>query len=551
MKEDIVSKVENKVVAYFSMEIALDDQIPNYAGGLGVLAADILYSAADMKIPMIGVSLIYHQSENKNLAFDPTKFMEKLPQQILLPIENRKMVVNIYRFEIVGQSGFKIPIYFLSSNNKVNVRWDRDLTKNLYASDPYTRLGQEYILGAGGVKVLEELGEKVDIYHMNEGHSALLTLELLKQEKDQNQVKSKCTFTTHTPVAAGHDYFDYPLVTKTIGDIIPANIRSLSIFERLGMTQLAMNLSKCSNSVSLRHNDVCRKMFPGRDFKNVTNGIYHKRWIGSEMAKLFDKFLNGWETDPGMFKKVHDLPHQELLKAKLAEKKLLIKWINSHSEYFPFADVEDHDLFDENILTLGFARRFVPYKRPELIFHNLEQLRKLGYEKLQLIFAGHCNPGDWFCEQVKQTLTDYAHQLRGQIKLVILPDYNLVTALKLVAGCDVWLNNPIQPMEASGTSGMKAALNGGLNLSILDGWWIEGYNMNPLSGWRFGSNFVENNNSSDIDAAELYKNLEELIDCYYHNNDQWIARMKAAISLIDFFNTNRVVEQYQQNIWGL
>ena len=177
-------------------------------------------------------------------------------------------------------------------------------------------------------------------------------------------------------------------------------------------------------------------------------------------------------------------------------------------------------------------------------------MRELGYEKLQLIFAGHCNSGDWFCEQIKQTLGKYAHELRGQIKLAVLPTYDLEIALRMVTGCDVWLNNPIQPMEASGTSGMKAALNGGLNLSILDGWWIEGYNMNPLAGWRFGTNYAENNNnSSDLDALELYKNLEDVIHCYYHDRKQWTARMKAAIALLAFFNTNRVLVEYDQKIW--
>jgi glycogen phosphorylase len=541
-------------IAYFSMEIAIDDNVPNFAGGLGVLAADILHSCADLEMPVAGVSLIYHQSEDLNESFVPEKYFKKLPTTVFVQIENRQVQINVYLFEITGKTGFKVPIYFLSTNSPQNPRWDRDLTKHLYADDRYTRMGQEYILGVGGAKILDALGHtKIKTYHMNEGHSAFLTLELLKKfQYDENKVRSKCTFTTHTPIAAGHDYFDYDLAYRTIRDVLPLNIKQLATEPQLGMTQLAMSLSKKSNSVSKKHNAVCKKMFPGSKFTNITNGIYHPRWICDCFQKLFDQYLPGWEADPSIFDDVATLlPVKKLVDAKHNQKKKFISWINKNANFFPFNDKAKDDDFDPDTLTMGFARRFVPYKRPDLIFYDIDRLRKIGYNKLQLVFATHCFPYDAFCNNTRDHIRKIGFELRGQIKIVIIPDYNLEIAKKMVSGCDAWLNNPMPPLEASGTSGMKAALNGCLNFSVADGWWDEAPKMLPNSGWAFDRHtLTEHDMDSDYDdAGKLLDAFTDLLDCYYNRKDEWMRRIKESLKLMAYFNTHRAVREYKALMW--
>ncbi len=544
----------SKKIAYFSMEFAFSNKIPNYAGGLGVLAADAMHSIADLNANVVGVSLLYHQDDDPKKAFNPDKIMKKRKEKIIVIIEDREVKVAIWQMDIKSQDGKNsVPVFFLSTNLPENPRWDRDLTKNLYASDEYTRIGQEVILGIGGVRALRTMGYDVDIYHMNEGHSAFLTLEnLRKNHYDENAVKNICTFTTHTPVGAGHDYFNYNLVYKTINKMVPVNIKNLATEKMLGMTQLALNLSKKTNSVSEKHREVCKKMFPDYEFENVTNGIYHPRWIGEHIKKLFDKNLKGWEKNTNLFKQISKkIPDKELVSARKNEKKEFVQWINENKEFFPFEPTKE-DLFNEDTLTLVFARRFVPYKRPDLIFKKIDQLRKIGYKKLQLVFSGRCHPADHFCNNLKAMIGEHARNLRGQIKVAILPDYNLDIAKRLVKGADVWLNNPVCPQEASGTSGMKAGLNGLLNLSILDGWWIEGFKMKPKSGWGFGQNSEDYHlkDRDEEDAKELLKNLEDVIDCYYNRKSEWTKRMKEAISLLSFFNTNRMIEEYYEKIWN-
>lgn len=546
----------NKKTAYFSMEIALDDAIPNYYGGLGILAGDILLSASDMQRPIVGVSLIYHRHHDPKKAFHPEKHLKKLDKTVTVMIEDREVKVLIYKLEVKGKMGYKLPVYFLSTNCEENTPGDRAITQYLYASDPYLRLAQEIILGVGGVQALQKVEPESEFhYHMNEGHSAFLTLEVLRREHyNEETVRDLCTFTSHTPVAAGHDYFEYDLVYKIAGDLIPLNIKQLSTPDRLGLSQLAMNLSTCSNSVSAKHQTVCDAMFPGEKFRNVTNGIYHLRWVGNSFAKLYDRTLPEWKSNPEVFKKASKvLSNDVLLKTKLQEKKKLIDWINTHSEYFPFESPGKDDLFDEKTLTVVFARRTVSYKRTDLIFQDIEKLRELGYKKLQLVFASSWDQFGVFGKNMRSKIDLYANKLRGQIKIVVIPQYTIECSRRLVSGSDVWLNNPIPPMEASGTSGMKASLNGGINLSILDGWWIEGMNMNPQAGWGFGetSEFLQPQKRDEADAIELYRALHEVIDCYYKQPEYWLARMKASIELVSFFNTHRVVEEYEKNIWEI
>ena len=549
-----MNKKKTVDVAYFSMEFALMNEIRNYAGGLGVLAADAMHSCADMGIRAVGVSLIYHRDDDPQNAFPIQKFLKRSGKTVSVTIENREVKLSIWRLKIEGDKGNDVPMIFLSAYLPENPLWDRNLTKNLYAADQYTRLCQEILLGVGGVRALEALGyTDVRTYHLNEGHCSFLTLELLRRYNyDEDAVRARCTFTTHTPIPSGHDYFDYDLVYRTAGDLLPLDIRELATQDRLGMTQLALSLCGKANGVSRRHAEVCRAMFPGKDIFGITNGVYHPRWIGSHMQSLFDMHVPHWRRHPKMLKRyIDDIPGRSLQQARKHQKKELVSWVNKREVFFPFEEVQPADLFEEGVLTIGFARRFVQYKRPELIFQQLETLRRIGTGKLQLIFAGRCNPADDTCNTIMRDIEEYTRQLRGEIRIALVPEYNIKISKRLVSGCDIWLNTPIPPQEASGTSGMKAAMNGCLNLSILDGWWIEGFEQNSESGWAFGSTGVNQDARSDQeDANDLMLKLEDVIDCYENRKSEWVRRMKASICLAGYFNTHRMVKEYRDKMWS-
>ncbi len=545
--------MKQKNIAYFSMEFAFHSDMPNYAGGLGVLAADMMRSSADLNLPIVGVTLFYHQSDSSAYAFPIGTFLKNTGKTVTVKIEHRDVSIAIWKMEVLGETGGTVPILFLSANLKENEKWDRDLTKHLYAPDEYTRISQEAILGIGGVRALEVLGYDIEHYHMNEGHSAFLTLELLnKFNNDIEKVKKLSTFTTHTPVRAGFDRYNLPMVHQVLTDFLPKDISQFIINEKFGMARVGFTLSKKINSVSQKHNEVCKKMFPEFDFLNITNGIHLPSWIGNDMRNLFDKHLPGWTRNPEiLFDAPYSIPKEELAIARLSQKKNLCDWINSHYEFFAFGDVTENDYFDSNILTVSFARRYVPYKRHELIFQDIEKLLKIGDGKLQLIFAGHCNQDDNYCNSVRESIYNYATNLRGKIKIAVISNYNLKIARKLVTGSDIWLNTPVPPREASGTSGMKAALNGALNLSVADGWWIEGYSMSPYAGWSFQGTECKNGDYlNHDDAYELLIKLEDAIYQYYNHPDHWYKRMTHAISLLATFNTHRVVLEYQKKLWS-
>ncbi len=537
-------------LAYFSMEFALKPEIPNFAGGLGVLATDILSSCADLGVPACGISLIYHKSDDPTKAFNPSRHFKKLPEIVHIHIEDRNVAVGVFEHEIKGLKG-TVPIYFLTTNIPENKKWDRDITKHLYPIDNYTRLCQEAVLGFCGIRMLRAMGyDDFKTYHMNEGHAAFLTLELLKEAdyKDES-VRDKCVFTTHTPVAAGHDRFEYKLADKVLGGKLPLHIKKLSSPRNLNMSRLALSLSKKANGVSKKHKEVCERMFPGQGFLSVTNGVHHRTWVRGGMKDLFDKHLKGWVDDPSLLAKAVDLPDEDLKNAHQKNKKELVDYLNARPECFPYPkeSLKEDDYFDEDTLILTFSRRFVPYKRPLLLFNDLDRLRRIGYRRLQVVYSGRCHPDDDFCNHVFEELKHLEEVLRGQIRLGVLDNRNLDNSKMLVAGSDVWLNNPEPPMEASGTSGMKAAMNGGINLSVMDGWWIEAYEQNPESGWAFGSDI---SGHDQIDADELYKVLEEMLDVYEKKPDQWLNHMKQAISLGATFNTHRCVEEYKEKMWN-
>lgn len=538
-------------VAYFSMEFAFDDRFRNFAGGLGVLAADTMYSLADLQVPAVGVTLWYHQDDDQTKALDPSPFMTRRAETVDVQIEDRTVKLAIWEYQAKGTSGRSTPILFLSAYLPDNKKWDRDITKWLYASDRYTRLGQEAILGIGGYRALKACGYgPVRYYHMNEGHTALLNLERLRSNgAPADIIKQKSTFTTHTPIAAGHDYFDYHLARTSLGTLLPANIQEYATSDNLGMTQLAMNLSIRTNAVSRKHRDVTAAMFPGHQIEYVTNGIYHPRWAGNAIGALFDTKLSGWRDDPKKLEQVFDIPDADIAAARRAQKDEMIAWINTLPRCFCSDAPTGDDRFDADTLTIGFARRFVSYKRPNLIFRDLDRLRQIGYRKVQFVFAGHCHPDDAFCNHLRDAISHHDCELRGQIRTVVIPDYNLDVAKRLVSGVDIWLNNPVPPREASGTSGMKAALNGALNLSILDGWWIEGFEQRPLAGWGVFGSGAEGDDADAQDSAMLLNALENAISCYHDHPEEWNTRIKHAIALAGTFNTHRMVREYQERMW--
>lgn len=548
-------KSKSLQVAYFSMEFALKSDMPSYAGGLGVLAGDLMKSCADLGKSVAGMTLMYHRSDDPKLIFKPGDDFKKRDEVVHIHIEDRNVAVGVWEYIIKGEKG-EVPLYFLDTNLPENKRWDRDITKDLYASDRYTRLAQEGVLGFAGVRMLRELGySAIETFHMNEGHAAFLTMELMKEmDFNDEAVKKHCVFTTHTPIAAGHDHFDYKLVESVLGGKVPWHIRKLAGDKDLSMTQLAINMSKASNAVSGNHKEVCERMYPGHPFEYITNGIHLPSWVAPNLSALYDQHLGEWRQDPKQLLQADKLPEKELTEARLVNKRKLIDYINSQPEFFPIPadELEDRDKLDERTLTIVFARRFVPYKRPLLIFSDLEKLRNVAYENLQLIFAGPYQSGNDFAMETINQLMHIGQALRGQIKVAVLPDYNLDIASYLVQGADMWLNNPEPPMEASGTSGMKAAVNGALNLSILDGWWVEGYEECPESGWAFGKKSTTKSslNRDQIDAKALYEVLEEVIDCYENKPKVWCERIRHAISLGARFNTHRCIEEYESKMWN-
>ena len=543
---------QDKKVAYFSMEFALHPDIPNFAGGLGVLAADLMKSAADLELPVVGMSLIYHQNDDPEKAFDPAKFMEKQSETINIQIENRQVEVGVWRYEVEGKSGFKVPIYFLDSFIDKNKRWDRDLTKDLYDTDQYTRLCQEAILGIGGVRMLRELGyQTIEVFHMNEGHASILSFERLHEEQnDLERVRAKNVFTTHTPIPAGHDRFPHQLVRQVLHEDLPHRVEKLAGHEEFHTTKLALRTSRIANGVSKRHAEVCKKMFPQHDFLAITNGVHHRSWVAKSMKELFDRHIPGWEEDPSLMKNALAIPDNEVREAHRKSKKVLIDYLNKHPEFLAHepGSMEEDDFFDEEALTITFSRRFVPYKRPLLLFETINRLREIGYRKLQIIYSGVCHPGDDYCNGVMIELKRLQLELRGQVKLAVFPTRNLDSAALMVAGSDVWLNNPEPPMEACGTSGMKAAMNGCLNFSSPDGWWLEAMEMDEMSGWSFGCDI----SGHDVfDCEAIYNGLREVLKAYYKKPEEWVSHMKHSIALGSHFNTHRNILEYQEKMWKI
>ncbi|MEA1864413.1 MAG: alpha-glucan family phosphorylase [Euryarchaeota archaeon] len=552
-------------IALFSMEIGIDHKMPTYGGGLGILAGDILRSCADMSVPIVAVTLAINKGslfqrldDEGNQIELPTDwriddFTTLMAPRVSVPIEGREVKIQAWKYIMTGIGGYQVPVYFLDTNLFENSTSDREITYYLYGGDERYRLLQEIVLGIGGVRMLEALGyTNIQKHHMNEGHSALVTLELIKKMKEDNPeynddqilelARDKCIFTTHTPVQAGHDRFPAQLTKSLLrGYLKDSEIDEICHENELNMTLLALDHSKYINGVAKKHGEISRNMFPGYPIDSITNGVHHVFWTSEPFRKLYDEYIGGWRKDPFDLRYVISIPKEELILAHAEAKRLLIDLVNAkHNAGM------DYDTF-----TLGFARRVAMYKRADLIFSNPDRLVNIAKNTgpIQIILAGKAHPRDTEGKELIKTIFGDIKRLKDDIKIVFLENYDMELAKFIIPGVDVWLNTPKRPLEASGTSGMKACLNGVPSLSILDGWWLEGC-IECVTGWAIGS--IDEDQSDDSkDAEDLYDKLERVIlPMFYGDWGAWAQIMRHTIAFnSSFFNSHRMVQQYLLNAY--
>ncbi len=557
---------EHRRMAYFSMEVAVGSSMPTYSGGLGVLAGDTLKSCADLRVPVVGVSLLFRKGyfdqkfdqwggqQEGPVEWNPAHFLQPLPLTVQVEIEQRTVQVCAWQHNIVGLSGYVVPLILLDTDVAGNADDDRALTDYLYGGDQKYRLAQEIVLGIGGLRMLRALEYSgVEKFHMNEGHASLLVLELLEEQKalpsaewDFQRVRNQCVFTTHTPVPAGHDKFEYDLVERVLGKVMPFEIlQMLGGQERLNMTLLALNLSRYVNGVAKRHEEVSREMFPGYPINHITNGVHSWTWTCDSFKALYGRYIPGWANDPAMLRQAVSLPKDEVWVAHSEAKTRLLALVKEQTGIALSADA----------LTIGFARRATQYKRADLVFSDVQRLLDMvrrGYP-LQFVFAGKAHPRDDGGKELIRRIVAVARQTGDQIPIVYLENYDLDLARLIVSGVDLWLNTPQRSLEASGTSGMKAAHNGVPSFSTLDGWWIEGC-LEGQTGWAIGAREAGAADADSVnrrDAEDLYQKLENVIaPLFYQQRQRWLEVMRQAIALnASYFNTHRMVQQYVTNAY--
>jgi len=553
-------------IAYFSMDIAVDSKIPTYSGGLGVLAGDMLRSAADLTIPMVAISLVHRKGyfdqrldAGGNQLESPAKWspesqLMRVSPRVIVAIEGREVRVSAWKYLFQGVTGHSVPLYFLDTDLEENDPVDRGLTDFLYGGDDRYRLCQEVVLGLGGVAMLRALGyDDIRIFHMNEGHSALATLALIEEESgnlpdrsyselEVNTVRRRCVFTTHTPVPAGHDRFSADLVRQVLGKERFDALARLSVIDGvLNMTELALRFSGFVNAVSLRHREISGAMFPNYTIGAITNGVHAGTWASAPFADLYDQVLPEWRRDNCYLRYAVDISLAVIRQTHLQAKRELlnhVRWLTGVQ-------------LDEKVFTLGFARRATAYKRGDLLFTDRERLKQIARQvgPMQLIYAGKAHPRDEGGKAIIRRIFEAAAVLNDDVRVVYLENYDMELGKLLCSGVDVWLNTPLRPQEASGTSGMKAALNGVPSFSVLDGWWIEGH-VEGVTGWSIGDSSTEND--SNAEAVSLYQKLADVIlPLYYKDPDKFAQVMRSAIVLNgSYFNTQRMISQYVRNAYG-
>ena len=539
-------------IAYFSAEIGISSSLPTYSGGLGVLAGDHIKAAGDIGLNMCAITLLYREGYFKQRIdedgiqtetyprFDPDPLLKKMDLKFTLRLRDRDVWVQVYRFDYMGQGGHIIPLFFLDTDVEENYDDDRNITLRLYSGDKDHRILQEAILGFGGTKLLDELGQnEIETFHMNEGHCSFLVLDLLdKYDGDVEKVKSKCHFTTHTPVAAGHDHFAESRVKKLLKGLLPEDLELPSLVNngRLHMTELGLYFSRTANGVSKLHGTIAQNQFSWKNIGYITNGVHHSYWMGSPFKRVFDEYLPHWRTNPNALLEIEKVPDEVLLNAHQVRKEYLLGFANSQVT----------KALDGNTLTIGFARRAATYKRAQLLFNNLDKLESIGAGKIQVVFSGKAHPNDSEGKEIIRQIVESSKSMFGQVKIIFLENYNMWLGRMITSGVDVWLNTPLRPNEASGTSGMKATLNGVPNLSVLDGWWAEGCK-DGVNGWSVGDpDFPDD----EKDANHLYSVLENhVIPVYYNNKEKWESIMKEAIKTGVEFTADRMIKEYNQKYY--
>jgi starch phosphorylase len=557
----IESFLQRTHIAYFSMEIALRPELHTYSGGLGVLAGDTVRSAADLDLPMVFVSLAsragyVHQEidpDGRQMThpnpWRPRDWTIPLDAMVAIAIEGRDVWVRPWLYRHTSPLGHCVPVLLLDTDLDQNSPDDRQITHHLYGGNEGDRLKQEIVLGIGGGLVLRALGFRIRIYHLNEGHAALLTLHLLRQYRrdpeeiaagqlpfDQTLVRKHCVFTTHTPIEAGCDKFPYPLFRRMLGDYVQiADLKHYAGENSLNMTRLALNLSGYINGVSERHAQTTAGLFPGYEVHAITNGVHAPTWTHKSFAQLFNASFPQWAHEPEVLERADQLSDESIWNAHHDAKRDLLAFVKEWSS------VELHP----DMAIIGFARRMTEYKRPSLLFSDIERLAEIGRRQpFQVIFAGIAHPRDEQGKSLIEIINRRIRQLSNAVPMVFLQNYDLQIAASLVAGADIWLNTPLPPLEASGTSGMKAALNGVLNLSVLDGWWVEAH-IEGVTGWAIGDRKA-GANADTTDVDDLYHKLEEVVlPLYYRDRARWIWMMKQSISKIgSYFNSTRMMRRY-------
>ncbi len=543
------------MLALFVMEVGLEG-IPTYAGGLGTLMGDVIHTFADLNIPITCVTLLYKKGyvrqrinqmgEQVDLfeEWDYKRELERLDVNVEVELFGRKQRIAVWQKLIRDHKDVKI--FFLDADVEGNDPEVRKASERLYTEDLRIRLIQEAVLGIGGYRLLEKLGIDVSLYHINESHSALLLLELLNRLRDKEEVRKRVIFSTHTALPVGHDRF--PL------DLVKACLTEYKDLERhaekgtFDLTHLAVHYASLINAVSLKHKFMTERFFLSRKVDYITNGVYHKRWVCEEMAKLFDTYLPGWDKNPYLLISVYNIPSDLLLEAHRRAKERLINFVNKRY----------NANFSYEAFTLCVARRMTAYKRVNLLFKDTDKLIRIAQSRglFQVIFAGKAHPADNVGKEMIRDIHSKMRYIRSKtedLRVAFIEDYDIETVKLLVAGCDVWLNNPKRPYEACGTSGMKAGMNGVLNFSVWDGWWLEG-GIEGVNGWGIGpkphwTDLSESNDDEDL--QDIYGKLSYLIlPLYYKNKDEWVRMMKASIATIgSYFNTYRMVSDYISKVY--
>ncbi len=554
---------ESGMVAYFSMEVAILPSMPTYSGGLGVLAGDTLRSAADRGLNLVAVTLVHRKGYFRQLLGadgNQTAVEQPWSPESLLPLENAVATVNIegrsvaiqaWRYDMEGVTGKVIPIYMLDTDLPQNHELDRKLTDLLYGGDSDYRLRQEAVLGIGGALILEALGYRPAVYHMNEGHAALLTVALMDMQlagaqlsnitdQDVAAIRQHCVFTTHTPVPAGHDRFSMEQARRILGDDCAAVLERLGCCHEglLNMTYIALRFSRFVNGVAMQHGIVSRLMFREYAIDAITNGVHAVTWTAPAFQKVFDQALPRWRTDNLALRYAIDIPEEEIAAAHAVSKRALLDEVASRTGVS----------LDPEVFTVGFARRVATYKRADLLFSQPEKIVALAekFGGLQILYAGKAHPADDPGKALIRRVVEIAKTLdSAKLHIIYLENYEWTLGGLLTGGVDLWLNNPKRPYEASGTSGMKAALNGVPSLSVLDGWWIEGC-IEGMTGWAI-PDFEEENQES----ASIYEHLENtILPMYYQQPKSWHEVMRSTIALNgSFFNTQRMLGQYVLNAY--